>query len=139
MKLDGYAKTSKSNAAFGFIMRAAPFGSGSLTITDCSIIVKTATLKAVGTGVGMWCGQGFNTGYVLGTSGTLVKVTMTNCISVVADSNTYGSSVGELSGTAYGNFTKTNCNYFADWTAYDSATLSGYNANMLAFIDSLKS
>ena len=141
VKLDGYAKTSHSqsnNAAFGFVMRAAPFGNGTLKISDCAMVVKTATLKSVGTGVGIWCGQGFNTNYVVGTSGTLVSGTMTNCISVVADTNTYNTTVAEFSSVAYNNLTQTNCQYFASWSEYDNATLSGYDADMLAFITGCK-
>ena len=118
-------------------------------IEDCAMVVSIAGLTGTpSTESGIWVGT---TGCPYGVMGDHSKctqtnckgdypvLTMTNCISVVKDTNESGYSVPTFGSTFYKDgLTENNCKYFASWTEYDEATLSGYSADMLDFINDCK-
>ena len=121
-----------ANKRCGFIETLYNNGSGAkLTIKDCTIVASVAGLtSATQENMALWLGR------MIGKADVVIN----NCITVMTDTNASGYTLPKFTTVleAPEKIVETNCNYFADWTAYNSATLDGYNTNMLSFIEKCK-
>ena len=136
--------TKTSGKRFGFIGRQANYGNNSTClIEDCTMLVSVTGLTgAMSTQMGVWVGDNTDNTYKNSSTSTTSKyatVTMKNCISVITDTNASGYTVSKVGSLFYtDSLTETNCGNYASWTEYEATTLTNYNADMLAFIESCK-
>ena len=130
---------------FGFITRHYAGGTNEI-IQDCTVVASVNLLEgATGVSVGLFIGDNAdseNKNASTSTKQNYGKVTLKNCIGIITDTNdngyTVSGNVGSIFDTEKSGSTFVNCNYYANWTAYEFATLNGYNADMLAFITNCK-
>ena len=106
------------------------------------LVSVTGLTGAMSTQMGVWVGDNTDNTYKNSSTSTTSKyatVTMKNCISVITDTNASGYTVSKVGSLFYtDSLTETNCGNYASWTEYEATTLTNYNADMLAFIESCK-
>ena len=136
-------KSTNQNYAYGLIGVQRNNGSwNNQVIKDCTVVANVSQMTGAATPVtGLFLGANMNqNGAITTDTANLSAVKMTNCIGIIADTNASGYTVSGNLGTkaVTSVITQTNCGYYANWTEYSGATLTGYNANMLTFIDGYK-
>ncbi|MBR2023473.1 MAG: hypothetical protein IJ996_03050 [Clostridia bacterium] len=143
VQMDVIAKpqTEGTNDFFGLIGRQYNVGyTNHQVIENCTVLASVSEMKGSATQrTGLFIGVNCNSDGVVGEE-VLSKIKVTNCIGIITDTNENGYKLNGNFGeaTTLSAITQTNTGFYASWTAYESATLTGYNANMLAFINRFK-
>ncbi|MBR2023474.1 MAG: metallophosphoesterase [Clostridia bacterium] len=127
---------------YGLIGRQqATQGSCECIVKDCVVIASVLNMsKAESNRQGLFLGHNVDGNLNMPAN---TKITFENCIGIIMDTNANGYTVSSNFGSqcTMSVITQTNCGYYESFSQYNEveSTLTGYNSDMLAFIDKCNS